>query len=279
MKKLKELTEEDILSFDYNNLISIVKETNRPPGGERSISEISHRAFLNSNSRVLEIGTSTGVTSIELAKLVGCKINAIDINPRSIEEAKKRARIDGVSDLITFEVQDATNTNFEDNTFDLVFCGNVTSLISNKDKALNEYLRVIKPGKFIAAIPMYYIKIPSDKLIKDVSDAIQVNITPLFKDFWFNFFERPNLKLYTHNDYTFDFVSSEKVDLFNKQILSRSHLNKIYPEVKLLLDNKYSNYMYLFRENLAHMGFSVALFRKVSDEIDDELFTSTLIKS
>jgi ubiquinone/menaquinone biosynthesis C-methylase UbiE len=279
MKKLNELTKEDVLGFDYNNLISIVKETNRPPGGERSISAISQKAFLNANSRILEIGTSTGVTAIELAKLVGCKIDAIDINPRSIEEAKNRAKMDGVDSLINFEVQDATNTNFEDNTFDLVFCGNVTSLISNKEKALDEYYRVLKPGKFIAAIPMYYIETPSEKLIKDISDAIQVNIEPLYKDFWFDFFKRPNLNLYHHEDYSFDFISSKKVVAFNKKILSREHLNDLSPDAKSVLNKKYSEYMFLFRENLAHMGFSVTLFRKVLDEIDEELFTSTFIES
>jgi ubiquinone/menaquinone biosynthesis C-methylase UbiE len=279
MKKLNELTKDDVLGFDYNNLISIVKETNRPPGGERSISSIAQKAFLNSNSRILEIGTSTGVTAIELAKLVGCKVNAIDINPRSIEEAKRRAEADGVADLITFEVQDATETNFAANTFDMVFCGNVTSLISNKDKALDEYLRVLKPGKFVAAIPMYYVLPPSQKLIKDVSDSIQVDIKPLYKQFWSEFFTRPNLNLYWSEDYTFDFISSQEIDSFNEKILARTHLDAISPDVRELLNKKYAQYMFLFRENLAHMGFSVSLLRKATNDIDEELFRSTLVSA
>lgn len=33
MKELEKLTTEDILDMDYNNIISVVKETNRVPGG------------------------------------------------------------------------------------------------------------------------------------------------------------------------------------------------------------------------------------------------------
>lgn len=141
-------SKEEILKMDYNQLIGIVRETNRPPGGFKSILHIAQNTFITRETKVLEIGTSTGITAIELAKLTHCKITAIDINPVSIEEAKKRAVEEGVSEYINFEIQDATQLEYADNTFDLVFCGNVTSLISEREKALNEYLRVLKPMVF-----------------------------------------------------------------------------------------------------------------------------------
>src|SRR5690554_1152382 len=150
MKKIEEYTAQDIQKMDYNQLIGLVRETNRAPGGFNSIAKIAQYAFLKPENRILEIGTSTGITAVEMAKLVGCKINAIDINPVSIEEAKSRAKLQGVDRLIDFEVQDATNTTFDDNTFDMVFCGNVTSLISSREKALNEYIRVLKNGGYVA---------------------------------------------------------------------------------------------------------------------------------
>lgn len=91
MKRLDELTVRDVEDMDYNNLISIVKETNRAPGGFKTLQEVANVTMLDSSKRVLEIGTSTGVSAIELARLTKCKIDSIDINPRSIEEAKKRA--------------------------------------------------------------------------------------------------------------------------------------------------------------------------------------------
>lgn len=82
-------SKEEILKMDYNQLIGIVRETNRPPGGFKSILHIAQNTFITRETKVLEIGTSTGITAIELAKLTHCKITAIDINPVSIEEAKK----------------------------------------------------------------------------------------------------------------------------------------------------------------------------------------------
>lgn len=114
-------SKEEILKMDYNQLIGIVRETNRPPGGFKSILHIAQNTFITRETKVLEIGTSTGITAIELAKLTHCKITAIDINPVSIEEAKKRAVEEGVSEYINFEIQDATQLEYADNTFDLVF--------------------------------------------------------------------------------------------------------------------------------------------------------------
>lgn len=269
----------DIEQMDYNQLIGLVKETNRPPGGFKSVSKIAQMAFLNKDSRILEIGTSTGITAIELAKLVGCKINAIDINPVSIAEAKKRAEEEGVEDLIEFEVQDATNTRFEDNTFELVFCGNVTSLIDSRNEALQEYIRVLKKGGFIGAIPMYYIKQPSKELLQDVCDAIQVDIIAWDKKYWFDFFSKDTLEILWHEDYKFDYIEDLAVNNFSREILSREHLAKLNDNAKGVLQEKYTRYMLLFRDNLSHMGFSVMLLRKCDVDIDAELFTSSLCKS
>ncbi len=276
MKAIHEYTAEDILKMDYNQLIGLVKETNRPPGGFKSISKIAQMAFLNKDSRVLEIGTSTGITAIELARLVGCKINAIDINPNSIEEAKKRAQEEGVGHLIDFEVQDATHTNFGDNYFDLVFCGNVTSLISRREEALKEYIRTLKKSGFIGAIPMYYIRQPSKQLLQDVRDAIQVDIIAWDKSFWLNFFKKDVLEILWFEDYKFDYIEDNAVNNFSGRILEREHLKALKPEVKEILQGKYTRYMLLFRDNLSYMGFSSILLRKCDMNLDAELFTSSL---
>ncbi|PKM93602.1 MAG: class I SAM-dependent methyltransferase [Firmicutes bacterium HGW-Firmicutes-1] len=274
---LQEYLAEDIKKMDYNQLIGLVKETNRPPGGFNSIKLLALSAFLTPNSRVLEIGTSTGITSIELAKLVGCKIKAIDINPVSIEEAKKRAKAEGVDNLIEFEVQDATNTTFPDNFFDMVFCGNVTSLIEQREKAFAEYIRVLKKNGFIAAIPMYYIKKPSKELIEDVSAAIQVNIIPWDRKYWFEFFKDEKIELCWYENYQFDTIKTEDVHAFSDEILKRDHLKCLKLEAYEVLKKKYREFMMLFRDNLSHMGYSLMLIRKTQYEVDNELFTSSII--
>ena len=272
-------SKEEILKMDYNQLIGIVRETNRPPGGFKSILHIAQNTFITRETKVLEIGTSTGITAIELAKLTHCKITAIDINPVSIEEAKKRAVEEGVSEYINFEIQDATQLEYADNTFDLVFCGNVTLLISEREKALNEYLRVLKPNGILAAIPMYYIETPSDDLIDRVRAAIQVNIIPWDRKFWFDFFVKEGFELLYYEDYKFNRIDESEVKEFSKELLEQPHLNELSKEAKECLHKKYTDYMLIFRENLSHMGYSIIYLRKTEFIKDRELFTSTPIFS
>ena len=273
---LGELTAADIRKMNYNELISVVRETNRPPGGVQSVSQLATRAHLGPNSRVLEIGTSTGITAIELARLVGCHITAVDINERSIEEARRRAENLGVGHLIDFQVADATATGYPDNGYDLVFCGNVTSLIPDRDRALSEYTRLVRPGGFIAAIPMYYVKPPSEKLLGDVTEAIQVPVKPLEERYWLDFFLGEGRILFHGQRYTFDWISDEVVDGFVRDILARPHLAELTEDARVALVEQYSVFMRLFRDNLSHMGFTELLVRCESDELaEPELFTAS----
>lgn len=96
----------------------------------------------------------------------------------------------------------------------------------------------------------------------------------MYKDFWVNFFKIKPFAIYFIQNYVFDNLSSEKIDEFVKKILSREHLKSLSNESMETLKIKYSKYMHIFRENLAHMGYSIILLRKELEEIDPELFTS-----
>lgn len=277
MDKLKNLTAEQIRKMSYNELIGITRETNRTPGGTTTIRRIAQLAMLNSNSNILDIGTSTGHTSIEFSRLLDCKVTGIDINEISIETAKARADLAGLKKT-NFLQDDATCLKFEDNTFDLVFCGNVTSLVNDPKKALNEYWRVVKNTGYIAAIPMYYVKTPSEDLVNNVRDAIQVNISVQYKEDWVKFYLSDDVDIFASEDYVFDKISEENVRKFCRDILRREHLNVLSENAKEALEECYEKYMLLFRENLSHMGFSILLLRKKESDVfnDPELFTSRL---
>ncbi len=272
MQEINKISKTDIKKMNYNELISIVKETNRPPGGISSILEIVQNTFLNKNSRVLEIGTSTGFTSLELARLTGCNITAIDINEISINECKERAKKLGLKN-IDFQICDAESLNFPDEYYDMVFCGNVTSIVNDRKKAFSEYARVLKNGGYLIAIPMYYVKEPPTKLIKEVSEAIRVNIVMHDKEYWINFFRDENFELIKDVDYLFDSISDTRIDEYISNILKRPHLNELVPEARNELNKKYGEYIRLFRDNLAHMGYTISILRKTNFKFDEELFT------
>ena len=271
------LSAADIAAMNYNELIGVVRETNRPPGGVGAISLIATRTHLSASSRILEIGTSTGVTAIELARLVGCHVTAIDINDASLAEAGRRAEAAGVSHLLSFERRDAQDTGLPENEFDVVFCGNVTSLITDRGLALAEYTRLLKPWGFLAAIPMYYTEKPSSGLIERVREALQLPIEPHDRSFWMDFFCGPERRVFFTRDYQFDHVSDEAVDKFVDEILMRPHLEELSADARQVLARRYREHMHLFQENLAHMGFTVLLLRKEPVEVDSELFSASRV--
>lgn len=277
MKKIHEITDEDIKNMSYNELIGIIKETNRIPGGKNTIFEIINRVHLSRESKVLEIGTSTGFTAIEISRFVKCSITAIDINEESLNEAKNRASKEDMDNII-FLKADVNNLPFKDNEFDLVIVGNIFSLMTDKEKSINECKRVCKKEGFIIAVPMYYIKQPSNNLVEKVSEAIKVNIKPLYKSDWINFFNNPTLEIYWSKDFKFDFIPDETIRSFVEEILDRPHLKNLKEETSKKLKEIYTNYMFLFRDNLSHMGFTIFLISNKRIWEDLELFTSQEIK-
>lgn len=268
---------QDIQTMSYFELIGVVRETNRPPGGVTSVANIAKGAYLNENSHVLEIGTSTGFTAIELAKLVKCHVTAVDVNEESLQEAQRRAEAEGVADKIKFVVQDASKLDYKDEQFDMVFCGNVTSYLNNKSKCLQEFIRVLKPHGFIAAIPMYYLNEPSKAIVDQVSIAINHNITAQYKKDWVDFFNVAPLSLFLCENYKFDFITNSEVNIFVDKIMQREHLQRLGIKRHTVLANRYQYFMQLFRDNLSLMGFSLMLLRKDIEECDPILFTAQQI--
>ncbi len=268
---------QDIQKMSYFELIGAVRETNRPPGGVTSVANIAKGAYLNENSHVLEIGTSTGFTAIELAKLVKCHVTAVDVNEESLQEAQRRAEAEGVAEKIKFVVQDASKLDYKDEQFDMVFCGNVTSYLNNKSKCLQEFIRVLKPHGFIAAIPMYYLNEPSKAIVDQVSIAINHNITAQYKKDWVDFFNIAPLSLFLCENYKFDFITNSEVNIFVDKIMQREHLQRLGIKRHTALSNRYQYFMQLFRDNLSLMGFSLMLLRKDIEECDPILFTAQQI--
>ena len=268
---------QDIQTMSYFELIGVVRETNRPPGGVTSVANIAKGAYLNENSHVLEIGTSTGFTAIELAKLVKCSVTAVDVNEESLQEAQRRAEAEGVAEKIKFVVQDASKLDYKDEQFDMVFCGNVTSYLNNKSKCLQEFIRVLKPHGFIAAIPMYYLNEPSKAIVDQVSIAINHNITAQYKKDWVDFFNVAPLSLFLCENYKFDFITNSEVNIFVDKIMQREHLQRLGIKRHTALANRYQYFMQLFRDNLSLMGFSLMLLRKDIEECDPILFTAQQI--
>ena len=93
--------------------------------------------------RILDYCCGTGDFSIYPA-LNGAFVEGIDISDVSIEIAEAKARYWKVSEKTNFQVMDAENLQFNDDTFDMVLSYGSLSYL-DLAKALHEFCRVIKP--------------------------------------------------------------------------------------------------------------------------------------
>ena len=88
------------------------------------------------------------------------KVVAIDISRDMVKRAEERAKKKRVKDKVEFRVADAQNLPFEDDLFDAVISESVNAFIEDKQKAINEYKRVVKPGGYIGFNEATWIEMP-----------------------------------------------------------------------------------------------------------------------
>jgi arsenite methyltransferase len=119
---------------------------------------------------VLDIGCGAGVDSLVAAHLVGAggRVVGLDVTPAMIERARAHQARLGLANL-TFQVGDAEALPFADNDFDAVISNGVFNLTLNKEKALKETHRVLKPGGRLMLADMVLVA----ALPPDLSDKVE----------------------------------------------------------------------------------------------------------
>ncbi|MFX1284851.1 MAG: class I SAM-dependent methyltransferase [Promethearchaeota archaeon] len=118
-------------------------------GGIKSTDELLEMCHITDNSKILDVGCGVGATASHIAKKYKVQITGIDISERMIQQATKRVAQKKVMDFVKLKVADAVDLPFEDNLFDIVMTESVLSFVENKQKAINEFVRVTKTGGYI----------------------------------------------------------------------------------------------------------------------------------
>ena len=99
-----------------------------------------------SAKNVLELATGPGMIAKHIAPSAK-SVTATDFAPKMIEAAKKGS----VPDNVSFEVADATNLRYQNDSFDLVVIANALHIIPEPEKALAEIDRVLKANGTLIA--------------------------------------------------------------------------------------------------------------------------------
>jgi phosphatidylethanolamine/phosphatidyl-N-methylethanolamine N-methyltransferase len=102
------------------------------------------RAADRVGGRVLEVGVGTGLSLPAYApatRLVG-----IDLSAPMLAKARRRVAALGLSNVEALAVMDAERLDFPDAAFDAVVAQYVVTAVPNPEAALDEFLRVVRPG-------------------------------------------------------------------------------------------------------------------------------------
>lgn len=134
-------------------------------GGLKATRQLIELCHINQDKYVLVVGCGVGATPCYLAKTYGCRVVGVDLSEGMIDRSNERAKREGVEDRLEFRVADAQNLPFEDAVFDAVICESVNAFIENKQRAINEYVRVIKPGGYVGLNEGTWIKTPPPALV------------------------------------------------------------------------------------------------------------------
>ena len=114
------------------------------------IEELLQWSGVQQAENILDVGCGIGGSSLYLAQKFDASVTGITLSPVQASRAAERATEAALGTKASFQVADAQNMPFADNSFDLVWSLESGEHMPDKTKFMQECYRVLKPGgKFI----------------------------------------------------------------------------------------------------------------------------------
>jgi len=119
-------------------------------GGASETDVLAQKAGINADSHVLDVCSALGGPARHLARKYGCRVTGLDATRRMVEEAIRRTEEAGLSDKVEFKLGNALDMPFRANTFDVVWGQDAWCYVTDKERLIQECIRVVKPGGVVA---------------------------------------------------------------------------------------------------------------------------------
>lgn len=148
-------------------------------GGIEATNKLLSLCRIGEAREVLNVGCGIGVGSVLIAKKYACHVVGIDLSEKMVEWSRRRAREQGVENLVEFQTADVTDLPFDADRFDVVFAESVLIFVEDKTQAIRECVRVTRPGGRVGLNEGYWITRPSADLLDRVRVAIGPHVPTL----------------------------------------------------------------------------------------------------
>ena len=94
--------------------------------------------------RFLEVGIGTGISLPQYGP--ENELHGVDISDAMLDKAKARVRRLGLGNVREIARMDAESLDYPDNAFDVVLAQYVVTAVPDPERALDEFVRVVRPG-------------------------------------------------------------------------------------------------------------------------------------
>ncbi len=179
------------------------------PGGLSLTQKAIEDAMVERGTTVLDVASGPGETVFLLADEFRCKVVAVDLNPEMASRAAEKARKRGLKGEVAFVVGDAERLPFRGDRFDYGMSECSVCLFPDKEKAISEMARVVKPsGRVIMTDVTLSHDVPTelrDPLLHFTCIAGAEDI-----DGYVEIFERAGLEDIYTKDYTSELMENVK---------------------------------------------------------------------
>lgn len=230
------------------------------PNGIQATNELLKYAGLKDEDHVLDIGCGTGKTSCHISKKMGCKVVGTDISSDMIFMANKRAASTKLEKKVNFITADLQNLPFENDSFDAIILESVMIYV-NKEKALNELKRVLKPDGKICANEFTWLQKPNISLVNKTSEILNASVEILTIDEWKSLFQSNGMVPVVLKTYDFKMSSLYQIrKLFSQGVTAFQILYKALNNPKIL--KKILEIKKHFSKNSDFFGYSLIIARK-----------------
>ncbi|OYU97626.1 MAG: SAM-dependent methyltransferase [Bacteroidetes bacterium B1(2017)] len=116
---------------------------------------LANEAGIDASTKVLDAGCGVGGSSLYLARTRKCQVEGITLSSKHVALANTQSQKEGLAELAHFSVNDFTSTNFEPETFDVVWAIESVCHANEKKEFLAEAFRVLKKGGKLIMVDFY----------------------------------------------------------------------------------------------------------------------------
>lgn len=261
----------EIEQLSYVEVLALLREENRPPGGLDTIRRLVGSCHLRPGIDVLHAGCNAGFLTRELARRSGASVRGIDLSPAMVQAARTRSEAEGLSDAVGHDHMDMRNMTYDDASFDVVLSGGALAFVDGQRQAVAEWSRVVRQFGLLADAELFYKSDPPDDLRQRVGAIIGAEVPRYDKEHWRSLLLSGGGALYDWHEAPAATRSAAEVHRYATAMAARAQ-NVVTEDAVETLAYRLEAAFQLFNENLSYMDYCVIVVRQPGPDSEPDLY-------